>query len=61
MIKQGSEDPITLLFDEDMENIKSFMAALVINDRIVKEYTLEDIKINGNEIQLPLSQEETMR
>lgn len=61
MIKQGSEDPITLTFNEDMTGTVAFIAVLTQGGKILKEYSLEDIVINGDQVELPLTQEETLK
>lgn len=61
MIKQGSEDPITLTFNQDMEGTVAFIAVLTYLGKTIKEYSLEDVKIDGNSVELPLTQEETLK
>lgn len=65
MIVQGSNAPILLTFDNIMENVTDFSAVLVSRrlgdeNKIIKQWTKDDIEIGGLDIILPLTQEETM-
>ena len=59
-IIQGSNTPITLIFSQDMSNIVQLNVSLWRGDNKLKNWTLNDVTIVFNEIELPLSERETI-
>ena len=59
-IIQGSNTPITLIFSQDMSNIVQLNVSLWRGDNKLKNWTLNDVTVVFNEIELPLSERETI-
>ena len=59
-IIQGSNTPITLIFSQDMSNIVQLNVSLWRGDNKLKDWTLNDVTVVFNEIELPLSERETI-
>lgn len=60
MIIQGSNQPITISFDEDMSLQSDIEIALFSGSTELKHWSKEDLTIDEDVIQAPLTQEETM-
>lgn len=59
-IIQGSNSPITLIFSQDMSSIKNFNASIWRGNTMMKRWSMSDINIVKNEIELPLTEKETL-
>jgi len=59
MIIQGSNVPITLTLDADVSEIPALVATLWNDSKMVKKWVKTDMTIDGNSINLPLTQAET--
>lgn len=59
MIIQGSNVPITLLFDSPLIGAKKVEVTLTTGKRTLKHWCMEDLSVNGNIIICPLTEEET--
>ena len=59
-IIQGSNSPITLIFSQNMSSIKNFNASLWHGSTMMKRWSMSDINIIQNEIELPLTEKETL-
>ena len=60
-IIQGDNKPIVLEFDESLSNVEQFSAILYGSATVLKKWNLEDISISDNTMELPITQEETMK
>ena len=60
-IIQGDNKPIVLEFDESLSNVEQFSAILYGSATVLKKWDLEDISISDNTMELPITQEETMK
>ena len=60
MIIQGSNNPITLTFDESVADIPTLVATLWAGyGNMIKRWDKTDMGIDGETVTLPLSEEET--
>ena len=60
MIIQGSNNPITLTFSEDIANIPTLVATLWAGfGNMIKRWDKADMGIDGETVTLPLTEEET--
>lgn len=60
MIIQGSNNPLTLTFDESVEGIPSLVATLWAGMGVmIKRWDKTDMGIDGDVVTLPLTEEET--
>ena len=60
MIIQGSNTPLTLRFKEDVSNYQYIEVHLSHLCEELKHWSLEDLTIDGNVVEAPLLQEETL-
>ena len=59
-IIQGSNTPITLTFEEDVD-FPSLVMSLWKNNAELKRWNIEDMEISGDTINLPLDEDETCK
>ena len=60
MIIQGSNNPITLTFSEDIADIPALVATLWAGSgQMIKRWNKSDMGIDGETVTLPLAEEET--
>lgn len=60
MIIQGSNNPITLTFSEDIADIPTLVATLWAGSgQMIKRWDKTDMGIDGETVTLPLTEEET--
>lgn len=60
MLIQGSNTPITLIFSDDMSEIQNIEVSIWKGDCLMKRWGLSDVNIIRNEIELPLTERDTM-
>ena len=60
MIIQGSNTPLMLRFKDDASNYSSIEVHLTHLGEELKHWSVEDLVINGNLVEAPLFQEDTL-